>query len=139
MCIRDRAVARTALALADPIPEPPVDRPLLEAACRLHDIAKGSPDHARRGARLLDEAGYPAVAALIAVHHDLPPSAGLEARLLYLADKLVQGSEPTCLEARFAASRKKCETPSARAAWERRYRAARDILDEYQLNWGQTQ
>ena len=133
------AVARTALALADPIPEPPVDRPLLEAACRLHDIAKGSPDHARRGARLLDEAGYPAVAALIAVHHDLPPSAGLEARLLYLADKLVQGSEPTCLEARFAASRKKCETPSARAAWERRYRAARDILDEYQLNWGQTQ
>ena len=81
----------------------------------------------------------PAVAALIAVHHDLPPSAGLEARLLYLADKLVQGSEPTCLEARFAASRKKCETPSARAAWERRYRAARDILDEYQLNWGQTQ
>ena len=104
------AVARTALALADPIPEPPVDRPLLEAACRLHDIAKGSPDHARRGARLL-----------------------------YLADKLVQGSEPTCLEARFAASLKKCETPSARAAWERRYRAARDILDEYQLNGGQTQ
>ena len=62
-----------------------------------------------------------------------------EDKASHLADKLVQGSEPTCLEARFAASRKKCETPSARAAWERRYRAARDILDEYQLNWGQTQ
>ena len=132
-----QAVARAALELASQLPPGQTDRPLLEAACLLHDIARGAPDHARQGAQLLEEAGYPAVASLIAAHHDLPPSAGTEARLLYLADKLVQGNRPVSLEARFAASLKKCRTQDARQAWERRYRDARKILEEYHLKWGQ--
>lgn len=82
-----------------------LDAPLVRAAALLHDLAKGRPDHAREGARILEGLGLPRVAAAMASHPDLlvPNDAPLsETELVYLADKLVQGDRIVSLEERFS-------------------------------------
>ena len=103
-------------------------------ACLLHDLTRGTPDHACSGSEILIQAGYPALARLVAVHHDLPEDASPEACLLYLADKLVRGEQRVSLEERFLASREKCRTPEALAAWQRRYDRAHQIIQKFQLS-----
>lgn len=127
------AVSRCAAELAQQLSHP-VDTALLTAACLLHDLTRGTPDHARSGAQILARAGYPALAELVAVHHDLPENACPEACLLYLADKLVRGERRVSLEERFLDSRKKCRTPEALAAWQRRYDRAHQIIQKFQLS-----
>ena len=80
---------------------------LLDAAALLHDIARGAPDHAAAGARLLADAGYPRVAAVVAHHMDLPgepPAVPGEAEVLFLADKLVAGGRGVTLDERLRAT-----------------------------------
>jgi HD superfamily phosphodiesterase len=127
------AVARCAADLAQQL-SCPVDTDLLTAACLLHDLTRGNPDHAHSGAQVLEQAGYPSLAALVAVHHDLPEDACPEACLLYLADKLVRGEQRVSLDERFGASREKCRTPEALASWQRRYDRARQIIQAFQLS-----
>ena len=77
---------------------------LIQAAGLLHDLAKGNPDHARAGAEMIRERGYPAVAEIVAGHMDLGPEAEAaidERALLFLADKMVQGVRRVPLEERF--------------------------------------
>jgi hypothetical protein len=83
-----------------------LDLRLLEAAALLHDIARGRPDHAARGAELLAAMGFPRVAAVVAGHIDLsaPAAADLgEEALLFLADKLVADTSLVALPERVAA------------------------------------
>ena len=125
-----RAVARVAVALAARLNERELhlDARLVEAAGLLHDIARLQPDHARAGAALLGDLGYRRVAAVTAHHMDLQPevegeselegrpfaSTGPatareerhlpgEAEVLYLADKLVAGTDVVSLPERLAA------------------------------------
>lgn len=84
-----------------------LDINLLTAAGLLHDLAKAETNHARAGARLLREAGFGAVADLVASHMDLEPNNDGEIspkELLYLADKLVQGERRVTLAERFQAA-----------------------------------
>jgi hypothetical protein len=77
---------------------------LIEAAALLHDLAKGEPRHAAAGAAILRNMGYVAVADLIAVHMELPSRNNDvidAADLLFLADKLVEGTRVVTLETRF--------------------------------------
>ncbi len=127
-----QAVARCAAELAQQLSFP-VDMQLLTAACLLHDLTRGTEDHPRSGAEVLARAGYSALAEVVAVHHDLPEEAGAEACLLYLADKLVQGERRVSLEERFLASREKCRTPEALAAWRQRYDRTHQIIREFHL------
>jgi HD superfamily phosphohydrolase YqeK len=81
-----------------------LDPELIEAAALLHDLAKGVPHHADAAAEILRKKGYVAVANLVAVHMELPPREGDDieaADLLYLADKLVEGTRFVPLETRF--------------------------------------
>lgn len=81
-----------------------LDSTLLSAAGLLHDLARAETNHARAGARLLREAGFGAVADLVASHMDLEPGGEQEispGELLYLADKLVQGEHLVTLAERF--------------------------------------
>jgi CTP:molybdopterin cytidylyltransferase MocA len=101
-----RAVARVAVKIAEGLNRSGLnlDIPLVEASSLLHDIAKGKPDHARMGARLLAEEGFGAVAAPVANHMDMEFHDGdtISARqILYLADKLVSGDRIVSLEERF--------------------------------------
>ncbi len=76
--------------------------PLVIAAGRLHDIAKGQPDHAGAGAKLLAETGYPRLGAVVAKHMDIrSPGPSLdEADLIYFADKWVEEDRLISLEER---------------------------------------
>ena len=72
-----------------------LDLGLLEAAALLHDVARAVSGHARAGADVIAEEGYPRVAALVRYHMELPgppPPVPGETELLYLADKLTAGA-----------------------------------------------
>ncbi|ABK99160.1 metal dependent phosphohydrolase [Pelobacter propionicus DSM 2379] len=101
-----RAVADLALTMAGRLNrhDYDLDTRLLEAAGLLHDLARAEADHAQAGARLLREAGFGAVAELVASHMDITPGTGVRItphELLYLADKLVQGDRRVTLSERF--------------------------------------
>lgn len=105
-----QGVAAAALALGRAV-SPALERAgrrldfaLLEACALVHDIAKGRKRHEEAGGRLLEAEGFPEAAAIVAAHRDIDP-AGLEfpgeRELVYLADKLVRGSQVLGLERRF--------------------------------------
>jgi molybdenum cofactor cytidylyltransferase len=77
---------------------------LVKAAALLHDLAKGRPDHARVGARTLENLGFPGVARVVAFHTDCDFKENAtvdEAAIVYLADKMVQGEHIVSLAERF--------------------------------------
>jgi len=111
-----------------------VDARMLRAACLLHDIARTEgKHHAAAGADMVRQAGYPHLADIIAQHHDLLPDACVEAQLLFLADKLIQGTQEVTITERFEAARQKCTTPEAFAAWEARYQNTLALINQLQL------
>ena len=131
-----RAHCRAVAALADELGEAlrekgaPLDADALHAAALLHDIARGEPDHAARGARRLGALGYPGIAEIVRQHHELESAALDEAAVVYLADKAVRGARRVPINERFAASAAKCTTPEAIEAHARRYAAAKKWRDE---------
>lgn len=128
-----RAVAGRALKLAGCSPEP-VDLGLLKCACLLHDLCRAEGrEHPRRAAEVLTAAGYPELAGIVVQHHDLGPAPCVEAKLLYLADKLTIGIRSVTLKARFEAARKKCAGAEALAAWRKRYDDAKALA--FQFGW----
>ncbi|MDR7865836.1 MAG: NTP transferase domain-containing protein [Sporomusaceae bacterium] len=107
-----------------------LDEGLITAASLLHDLAKGRPDHPRRGARLIGRLGCPQVAAVVAAHHDKTFAAGQpldEAAVVYLADKLVQNATIVSLEERFSCPREKFADAAAQKALSERLAQARRI------------
>ena len=101
------AVARTALALAGALNEArgwPLDMELTQASALLHDIAKKRKDHEAKGARILDDAGFPDAARIVAAHRDvsIPDIAPItEREVVYLADKLVVSDSPADIRRRY--------------------------------------
>ena len=128
------AVAKKASELASKIPNTSVDLELLFSAAEMHDMSRhNAENHAEAAAKLLIFEGYPKLAEIISQHHDITPVAGIEAELLYLADKMISGTAVVSINQRFAESRKKCKTPQAVAAWERRYTDTINIIERYNL------
>lgn len=126
------AVAALATALAERLAAAGVDLDVdrVRAAALLHDIAKGAPRHAEAGAAFLAEAGFADLADIVAQHMECEaggaPSA---AQVVFLADKLVAGTRPTTLAARFApAEARFAADPAALAGARRRHVAAEAIL-----------
>lgn len=84
-----------------------LDLALIAAAGRVHDLAKGSPDHASAGARELRRLGFPRLADVVGAHTDLDLIRGVsvdESAVVYLADKLVLGDRVVGLGERFGAA-----------------------------------
>ena len=126
-----QAVAACALHIAEQSGVP-LDHGLLRAAALLHDMYRAvGREHPQKAAQKLDASGYPLLADIIAHHHDLGSMPSPEAEILYLADKLTQGTFPVTLEARFAKSKAKCSTPQALAAWQSRYTVALALERKY--------
>jgi hypothetical protein len=101
----ERAVAMCAMRIADSLVKTGVkiDRRLLVSACLLHDIAKGEKDHEASGAKRLRRWGYDRVAKVVASHKDLPVRKKIgEAEILYLADKLTDGTVVSTLGRRLS-------------------------------------
>lgn len=126
-----QAVAACALHIAGQSGVP-LDHGLLRAAALLHDMCRAvGREHPQKAAQKLDAAGYPLLADIVARHHDLGDAPSPEAEILYLADKLTQGTSPVPLEIRFSKSRAKCATPQALDAWQSRYTAALALERKY--------
>lgn len=127
--LHGQAVAKKALGLAN---DKNVDKDLLYIACLLHDFCRHDGRiHPNKAAEILENAGYKVLADIIVQHHDLAKDATPEAELLYLADKLVKGTESIRLEERFGASYKKCKDAAALKAWQKRYDDARRLMIKY--------
>lgn len=108
-----------------------LDLKLVGAAGLLHDLAKGRPDHAGAGAKILTRLRCPQVAKIIAAHTDIVFTEGSpldEAAVVYLADKLVKYDRIVSLEERFqeAFARYSADT-AALAAVRRRFFSAQGI------------
>ncbi|BBB91276.1 MAG TPA: HD domain-containing protein [Methylomusa anaerophila] len=81
-----------------------LDTELIFVAGMLHDVAKGQPDHAALGAKMIAGLGYPQVAEIIAQHMDITlsgPEVVNAAEVVYLADKLTEGDRVVGLKRRF--------------------------------------
>ena len=117
-----------------------MDLDLIAAAGLLHDIARGEPGHAEAGEQMLEDMGYPAVAEVVGAHMDLAltdDEAFRPHEVVYLADKLVQGTRPVSLEERF---REKFERysrdPKASAAIASRHATALKIIRRFERRLG---
>ncbi|MFH1153998.1 MAG: NTP transferase domain-containing protein [Pseudomonadota bacterium] len=139
-----QAVARVALMLADALgPDLSLDRDLIRASALVHDLAKGRPDHAGQGARLLRRLGFDRVAGCVETHMDLEtgPATPLdESQILFLADKLVvKDSLELDMDSRFNLKLTTYrENPGAREAILRRRETARIIMGKVEARAGCT-
>lgn len=114
-----RKVAEVADRLMDGMQMPGLNRMRVIKACLLHDLCRAEKQHARVSAEAIRKEGYPAIAALVAVHHQAAYSEQeaqeplTEAELLFYADKRVQEDVLVSVEERFRESRKKCRSAEA--------------------------
>ncbi len=96
-----------------------LDCEAVHAAAMLHDVAKGQPDHDLKGAELLRGLGFDRIAQIVAVHTDLAGQSNpsLEAKVVFLADKLVMGTRLVTIGERYERSRRDyTATPDIEAA-----------------------
>lgn len=114
-----RKVAEIADQLMDGMQMPGLNRVRVMKACLLHDLCRAEKQHARVSAEAIRKEGYPAIAALVAGHHEAAYSEReaqgslTEAEILFYADKRVQEDRLVSVEERFRESRKKCRSPEA--------------------------
>jgi len=108
-----------------------MDVNLVEACGYLHDIGKGQKKHAKVGAQLLKNMGYPNIADIIADHIDLSfvdEGKITEKEVLYLADKLIQDESVLELEKRLESKLSQfTDNPEGRIVAEKRIRTAMQI------------
>jgi len=106
---------------------------LIQAAALVHDMARGGPDHARRGGKLLRDLDMPLMADIVETHMDLTVIEGQpigEAEVVFLADKLVQEDRWVGLADRFRRRLDVCPANSpAQDSARRRLEAARKTAE----------
>lgn len=114
-----RKVAEVADQLMDGMQMSGLNRVRVMKACLLHDLCRAEKQHARVSAEAIRKEGYPAIAALVVVHHQTAYSEReaqgplTEEEILFYADKRVQEDRLVSVEERFRESRKKCRSPEA--------------------------
>ena len=80
---------------------------IIRAAALLHDIAKGQRHHDMVGGKLLKDMGFEKVGNIVGVHSDLAGgniNFSLETKVVFLADKLVEGERFVSLEQRYSSA-----------------------------------
>lgn len=105
LIFHSKAVAATSVCLAMELNQTGLnlDLDVVQTGALLHDLAKGQPHHDIAGGSYLLQLGFPQVAEVVAVHHDLDFSESKlsESAVVFLADKLIQGENLVSLEERF--------------------------------------
>ena len=116
-----------------------IDPELIYSAARLHDIAKGQHKHDIAGGQIFRDLGFGQTGDIVAVHTDLAGGnlhLSLEAKVIYLADKLVEGDRPVTLAERYGhAKRPFTLTPEIDTAIERRFQVAQAVKKELEGFW----
>ena len=111
-----------------------LDEDALLAAASLHDIARTETDHAKAGAEILRNIGYPRIGNMVETHMNIIVDENgplNENELLYLADKLVHEDRTVSLQDRFCHSiRKFKENPKAAEKIKARWEMAEKIMEK---------
>jgi molybdenum cofactor cytidylyltransferase len=111
-----------------------VDMEIIRTAAMLHDIAKGQRQHDIAGGKILREMGFGKVGDIVGVHSDLSggnTAVSLETKIVYLADKFIEGERPVTLEERYnSANRRFGLTPEIEAAIAGRLKVAQSVKIE---------
>jgi molybdenum cofactor cytidylyltransferase len=119
-----------------------VDIEVVRKAAILHDIAKGQRKHDIAGGELLRELGFGKIANIVAVHSDLAGGnkrLPLEAKIVYLADKLIEGEKFVSLEERYRSSKRRFGvTPEIQAAIDERLRVAQGVKRDFEALLGRS-
>ena len=105
---------------------------LAERAALLHDICRESPKHDIVGSAFLANFGFDEVAEIVKHHMDLPEEASLEAKIVYLADKIVKDFNVVSLQDRIEKKKKKFKGGKAERQGLARLRKALDIQREFE-------
>jgi CTP:molybdopterin cytidylyltransferase MocA/HD superfamily phosphohydrolase YqeK len=117
-----------------------IDTGLVRAAAALHDIAKGRRRHDAAGGEMLRELGFGRVGDIVGVHSDLAggdTGLPLESKVVYLADKLIEGERRVSLDERYSsANRRLGMTPEIEAAISERLKVARAVKQEIEALLG---
>lgn len=99
-------VAYVALNICDNLKERGIilNKDIVKAACMLHDIAKGSPMHAKLGASWLKSMGYDEISEIVEEHMELKTISNklTEKEVVYLADKMVKIDNLVSINERFS-------------------------------------
>jgi molybdenum cofactor cytidylyltransferase len=107
---------------------------VIRIAAKLHDIAKGQPKHDFAGGQILRELGFGKVADIVGVHTDLSEGntgIPLEAKVVYLADKFVEGERLVSIEERYRFSHRQFGlTPEIKARILKRQERALSVKRE---------
>ncbi len=115
---------------------------LVVAAGLLHDMAKGQPNHAKAGEKILKELGFPAVAKIVGTHKDIFPGKEdqlIEEEVLYLADKMVRGNQLVPLQESYQIAKERfASDPRAGVAAEKRWADAFLIKEKVEKKMGRT-
>lgn len=130
------AEVTVALGMAVNVSGKSVDLELIRSAALLHDIAKGQSKHDIAGGQILKKLGFAKVGEIVAVHSDLAggnTNLPLETKIVYLADKFVEGEKLVNLEERYSFT-KRCFglTPEIQAAIAGRLNVARHVKQEFE-------
>ncbi|HWR41707.1 DVU_1551 family NTP transferase [Sporomusa sp.] len=108
-----------------------LDVDLVVAGGLVHDLAKGKPNHPKRGERMVKSMGFPTLSGIVASHMDMELAADYvidEAAIVFLADKLVQGDRLVSLVERFSPALEKFSgSPEIMDSIARRMRTAEAI------------
>lgn len=117
-----------------------LDACALRAAAMLHDIARQEKNHARAGAKILQEMGYGKIGSIIGSHTDIEVDDQeriIESEILYLADKLVKEDKVISLNQRFNSSFDKYkDSPEALSKIKNRRDAAYKIIKKIEAATG---
>lgn len=82
-----------------------IDVDLAYAGGILHDIGKGKKEHAKEGAMMVSELGYPCVSGVIKDHMDISDLTKIgEREVVYISDKLLKGTSLVDIEERYQSS-----------------------------------
>lgn len=127
-------VAEAALSITQALAEKGlnINMEAVRAGALLHDIAKGQSKHDQAGGRLLREMGFSRVGEIVSVHTDLSCEiADWESKIVYLADKLVKGTNRVALAQRYDPSdRPFALTPEIAARISSRRKRAEEVKEE---------
>jgi putative nucleotidyltransferase with HDIG domain len=133
-----RKVAEVAVLIANSLVKSGimVDVELINAGALLHDIAKGQPKHDIAGGNILRELGFGKTGDIVAVHSELAggdTSQPLEAKIVFLADKFVDGEELVTLKERYGTTNRMYTATASRHAVAKNVKKELENLIGYPL------
>lgn len=140
-----KAVAEGACLMAEALnknrkQQTPLNLNVVNCAALMHDVAKLKRNHEAAGAAILAGYGFSGIADIVAAHRDTdikPDSPLTEQEIVFLADKLFQGTTPVSLDQRYGKTLARWkDDPEAVAAITGRLARAKSLLQRYETEAG---